>query len=99
MQAPENKTFLSATELAAKLGISRVAVFKRIQKNQIPAKKIGGVYIISLEDVHDLLQSSPQKITVKHGKQTVKKREEIITKAVKKLVKEYGETLRLLGKE
>lgn len=92
MQNNQQKTHISVAELAKMLGISRIAVFKRIQKGQIPAQKIGRSYVISMEDVNDLFQATgPQILT--EAKKT------IIEKAVKKTVKEYGETLKLLGKE
>lgn len=86
------KNFISVAELAKKLGISRVAVFKRIKKGQIPAQKIGRAYVISMEDLEDVLQGKmQQKLT--------EEKKKIIKEAVEKTVKEYGETLRLLGKE
>lgn len=82
--------YISITELAKMLGISRVAVFKKIQKGQIPAERIGRSYAISVEHVNEMMQTS--------GVLTEDKKREI-DRAVEKVVKEYGETLRLLGKE
>jgi len=84
--------YLSVTELAKMLGISRVAVLKKIKKGQIEAEKIGNVYAISLEHVSDIVQN------IDSGILTEEKRKEI-DRSVEKTVKEYGETLRLLGKE
>lgn len=84
--------FISITELAKILGISRVAVFKKIQKGQIPAEKIGRSYAIDMEDVNSYIDGSDTKKLTNENK-------EVIKKAVEKVVKEYGETLRLLGKE
>lgn len=84
--------FISVAELAEMLGISRVAVFKRIQKGEIPAEKIGRAYAISMEHVADILQGTDPKHLTEEKKNEIKK-------AVEKVVKEYGETLRLLGKE
>ena len=91
MQNKAKKSYISAPELAKKLGISRTAVFNRIKKGQIPAEKIGRNYIISIEVVDEIL----------HGKSPVltEEKKEVIKKAVEKTVKEYGETLKLLGKE
>lgn len=92
----ENKakkaTFISITELAKMLGISRVAVFNRIKKGQIPAEKIGHSYAISMEYVTDLMHKGHSKILTEEKKEEIKL-------AVERVVKEYGETLRLLGKE
>jgi excisionase family DNA binding protein len=82
--------YISSSELAKKLKISRVAVFKKIQKGQIPAEKIGNSYAIPVEIVDELLHN--QRILTEDRKKG-------INKAVEKVVKEYGETLRLLGKE
>ncbi|OGC47932.1 hypothetical protein A2886_01600 [candidate division WWE3 bacterium RIFCSPHIGHO2_01_FULL_42_13] len=84
--------YVSITELADMLGISRVAVFKRIQKGQIPAEKIGNSYAIPMEFVTNGMNGSAPKILTENEK-------EEIEKAVDKVVNEYGEALRLLGKE
>lgn len=83
-----DKKFLSTTELAQILGISRIAVFRKIQKGQIKAVKVGRNYIIDQRDVGNILGT-----TLAAGDK------EVVDKAVKKTVKEYGETLRLLGAE
>lgn len=88
----QTKLYISVAELAKILGISRVAVFKRIKRGQINAEKIGRSYIISRDEVDDITQEQNQKNLSEEQK-------EAIVKAVKKTVKEYGETLRLLGKE
>lgn len=84
--------FISIAELAKMLGISRVAVFKKIKKGQIPAEKIGRSYAISMEDATDIVHGVASKVLTEEKKVEIKK-------AVEKVVKEYGETLRLLGKE
>ncbi len=92
MQNNHRKTHISVAELAKMLGISRIAVFKRIKKGQIPAERIGRSYVISMADVNEIIQGSSPKFLTKEKK-------EVIEKAVKKIVKEYGETLKLLGQE
>lgn len=92
MENKAKKIYISVAELAKMLGISRIAVFNRIKKGQIPAEKIGRSYAISMEDVSEIVQGINVKTLTEEQK-------EIIKKAVKKTVKEYGETLRLLGKE
>ena len=82
-----NQNFFSVAELAKRLGISRVAVFKKIKKGQILAQKVGRSYVINKNDVSALLGES----------QPVDKNE--IDQAIKKVVDDYGETLRLLGQE
>ncbi len=92
MENKQKKLYISAAEMAKKLGISRVAVFKRIQKGQIPAEKIGRSYVIATQDAEAIVGGSATQPLTADQKTD-------IAKAVKKTVKEYGETLRLLGKE
>lgn len=92
MKNKEKKTlFVSVSELAKILGISRVAVFKKIKKGQIPASKVGRSYVILKEDVDSVIHGKPLALTEEKKGQ--------IKKAVEKVVREYGETLKLLGKE
>lgn len=84
--------YISIQELATMLGVSRVAVFKRIKNGKIPAQKIGRSYAISMEDVSEIISGN------KNARLSEEKKNEI-KQAVERVVKEYGETLRLLGKE
>jgi len=92
MKNREEKKYISTAELAKMLGISRVAIFNRIKKGQIPAIKIGHSYAILMDDANKITQGISVKILTQNQK-------ELIESAVEKTVKEYGETLRLLGKE
>lgn len=83
-----NKDFLTVTELATMLGVSRVAIFKKIKNGQISAMRIGKMLAIPRKEFESIL-----------GKTLTKKQKEIIDRAVGKTVKEYGTTLRLLGQE
>ncbi|MBL8031199.1 MAG: helix-turn-helix domain-containing protein [Candidatus Doudnabacteria bacterium] len=82
------KTYLSVKELADILKISRIAVFKKIKNGQIKAERVGRNYAIPKAHVEGLIQ------TTFHSKLN----EEIKT-SVERVLKEYGETLKLLGKE
>jgi len=84
----KKKKYLSTIQAADILGISRVAVFNKIKKGEIKAEKIGRNYII---EVRQIPQMTKNTLTVRDKK--------TIQKAVDKTVKEYGETLRLLGRE
>jgi excisionase family DNA binding protein len=84
--------FISVAELAKMLGISRIAVFNKIKKGQIPAHKIGRSYAISMEEVTSLMNGHNSEVLTEDKKEEIKQ-------AVEKVVNEYGETLRLLGKE
>ena len=81
------KRFLSTTELAKILGISRVAVYKKIKKDQIKATKVGRNFAVDKKDLGGVFKE-----------ELTKKEKSEIGKAVRKTVKEYGETLKLLGK-
>jgi excisionase family DNA binding protein len=78
--------FISTTQLAKILGISHVAVYKKIKAGKIKAIKVGRNYLIAKKDLGGILND---KLTQKDKK--------TISKAVKKTIKEYGETLKLLG--
>lgn len=83
-----DKQLFSTIELARILGISRIAVFKKIKSGEIKAKKIGRNFVIDGSDLGEILGNTLSE---------EKKRD--IEKSVRKTIKEYGETLRLLGKE
>ena len=82
----ENKEFISVSEFAELLGISRIAVYKRIKKGQIKAQKIGRNYVIPRKYVDDIV-----------GKTLSDRNKRIINEAVKRTFKEYGEVLKRLG--
>jgi excisionase family DNA binding protein len=83
-----DKNLFTTGEVAKILGISRVAVFKKIKSGEIKAKKVGRNFIIEKKNLPQIL-----------GKILTERRKQEIEKAVKKTIKEYGETLKLLGKE
>ncbi|PJB98978.1 MAG: hypothetical protein CO078_00310 [Candidatus Nealsonbacteria bacterium CG_4_9_14_0_8_um_filter_36_17] len=83
-----DKKFLSTTEVALLLGISRQAVFKKIKAGQLPARKIGRNFVIYNKELSEIIS----------GKLTNKMKKEI-EKAVEKTINEYSETLRLLGQD
>lgn len=88
MAINKDKTHISTTELAKILGVSRVTIFNKIKNGEIKAEKVGRNYVIPVEEVDQ---------TVKKSLSSSRKAE--IEGAVTKTIKEYGETLRLLGKE
>ena len=79
---------LTTGEVAKILGLSRIAIFKKIKTGKIKAKKVGRNFIVQKRDLPEILGT-----VLAAGN----KRE--IETAVKKTVKEYGQTLKLLGKE
>ena len=80
--------YVSIPELARILGLSRVAVYKKVKKGQIKAVKIGRNYAIPKKYIMNIL-----------GKALNRQDKRLIDDAVKKTVKEYGEVLRLLGSD
>lgn len=84
----KNKNLISTVELAKLLGLTRMAVFKRIKSGKLKAKKIGRAYYINRNDLPAVL-----------GTVISDKNKKDINEAVSKAVKQYGETFRLLGEE
>lgn len=80
--------YITIPELAEILGVSRIAVYKRVRKGQIPAAKIGRTYVITDRTVMHVL-----------GKEPTDKGKRKIDAAVRKTVKEYGDVLAKLSKE
>lgn len=84
----QEKQYYSTAEVANLLGVSRVAVFKQIKSGKIKAQKIGRNYVIFAKDLPAHLSPALPELERKN-----------ITKAVKKVVAEYGATLKKLGEE
>ena len=80
--------YITIARLAELLGISRIAVYKRVKKGQIPAIRIGRAYLITDKVVNEIL-----------NKRLTKQDKRLIESAVQKTVREYGEVLRKLGRE
>ncbi len=80
--------YLTIPELAKLLGVSRIAIYNRVKKGQIPATKIGRTYIITDQTIANIL-----------GKGVTREGKKRIDAAVRKTVREYGEVLKQLGKE
>lgn len=82
------KNFYSTSEIAQVLGISRVAVFKKIKQGKIKAEKIGRNYAIP--------KSEYLSIT---GKILSTDDKNFLIEGIKKTIKEYGYTLKKLGND
>ena len=83
-----NKKLVSTSQAAKILGISRIAVFNKIRKGEIRAEKVGRNYVIRKD-----------QLSIITGQELSEKEKNVIEKAVAGTVSEYGETLRLLGRE
>ena len=80
--------YISISQFAKILGISRIAVYKKVKKGQIEAVRIGRSFAIPRKYVANIL-----------GRTLREKDKKEIDGAVRKTVKEYGEVLKLLGRE
>jgi excisionase family DNA binding protein len=86
-QLKENK-YVTIPQLAKILGLSRIAVFRKVKSGEIQAEKIGRIYAINRKFVQGLL-----------GQDLDERGKREIDIAVGKTVKEYGATLKLLGRD
>ena len=86
--AAQKDKYISIPELANLWGISRIAVYKKVKRGEIKATKVGRNYAIPRKYILNIL-----------GKALRKEDKHEIDQAVKKTVKEYGEVLKLLGRE
>ena len=82
-----HEKYITIPELAKLLGVSRIAIYKRVKKGQIPAEKIGKTYVITYRTIADIL-----------GKEVTSRGKKRIDAAVRKTVQEYGEVLKQLAK-
>lgn len=84
----KSEKYISIPELADILGISRIAVYKKVKKGEIKAVKIGRNFAIPKRYVSGIL-----------GKSLNEGDKNKINKAIKRTVREYGEVLKRLGRE
>jgi len=83
-----NSEYITISQLARILGISRIAVYKKVKNGQIKAIRVGRIYLI------------PRSVTLNIlGKELTEKDKKEIDRAITKTIKEYGEVLKLLGRE
>jgi excisionase family DNA binding protein len=80
--------YITIPELAKLLGVSRIAIYKRVKKGEIPATKIGRMYVITDQTIADIL-----------GKEVTSKGKKRIDAAVRRTVREYGSVLKQLAQE
>ena len=81
------KRLIGTSEAARIMGISRVAVFKKIKKGDIVASKVGRNYVIDRRELGDIYQDITPAARAK------------IDRAVNRTVQEYGDVLKRLGEE
>jgi excisionase family DNA binding protein len=83
-----DKEYITIPQLAKLLGLSRIAVFKKVKRGEVKAIKIGRNYAISKKNLDAIL-----------GKSLAETDKKEIDTAIKKTVHEYGQTLKLLGND
>lgn len=79
---------ITIPQLAKLLGVSRIAIYNRVKKGEIPAIRIGRDYAITDQTVANIL-----------GKKVSSQEKRRIDDAVSLTVREYAEVLKLLSKE
>ena len=79
--------FVSTSELAKILGLSRSAIHKKIKSGEIEAERVGRSYLVPKNSIPGL----STRIT--------ERQREIISEAVHRTAVEYGEVLERLGRE
>ena len=84
----KSQDFLTVTQLAKTLGVTRAAIHKKIQKSQLKAERYGNSYLIPAKEFEAMMT-----------RELTDKMKNEIERGVSQVIKEYGETLRLLGKE
>lgn len=82
------KEYITIKKMAEILGVSRIAVYKRVKAGKIKATLTGNTYLIPQEEAAFI---TGEELQVADKKE--------IDSAVKKTVEEYGAVLKLLGKE
>ena len=80
--------YITIPELAKVLGISRIAVYKKVKNGEIKALRIGRIYAIPNKFITSIMGKTLSETTKKQ-----------IDKAIGKTIDDYGEVLRLLGQE
>jgi len=70
------------------LGLSRIAVYKKVKAGKIKATKVGRIHVISDPDIGKVLQEN------------VDARDRTrLDRAVRRVVREYGDVLKRLARE
>ncbi len=77
--------YITIPRLAELLGVSRISIYKKVKKGQIPAIRIGRNYAITDQTIAQVL-----------GEELSEKEKRQIDTAITKTVEQYGEVLREL---
>ncbi len=86
MRLMTKEKYITIPQLAKLLGVSRISIYKKVKKGQIPAIRIGRNYAITDQTIAQVL-----------GEELSEKEKRQIDAAIKKTVAQYGEVLRELS--
>ena len=78
---------MTVPQLAARLGLSRIAVYKKVVNGRIKAEKVGRAYIVPAREAEAVLSGQPTA----HDKR-------VLRATVGRIVREYGPVLKRLSK-
>lgn len=90
MEKLKDKLFFTTAEVASLLKVSRITIFQKIKNGSLKAKKFGRNYLIPRKEIEQLV--------VNKGKLTENEKKEI-KESIDRSIKEYGEAIRMLGRE
>lgn len=82
-----SKKFLTVSDVSKKIGLSRMQVIRKIRSGEIHAERVGRSYIIPEEGLPGIYRKISQ-VERDH-----------VTEAVRRVLKEYGDVIRRLGRE
>ena len=86
MKIMTKEKYITIPRLADLLGVSRISIYKKVKKGQIPAIRIGRNYAITDQTIAQVL-----------GEELSKKEKRQIDTAITKTIEQYGEVIRELG--
>ena len=78
--------YITIPRLAKLVGVSRISIYKKVKKGEIPAIRIGRNYAITDQTIAQVL-----------GEELSEEGEKKVAAAVNKTVEQYGEVLRELS--
>lgn len=81
----KEEKYITIPQFAELIGVSRISIYKKVKKGQIPAIRIGRNYAIADKTIAQLL-----------GEELSAKGKKRIAEAVAKTVEQYGDVLREL---
>lgn len=78
---------MTTTQAAKILGISRMQMLRKVKKGEIKAIKVGRNFLIAKDELSPIFRPA------------TKRELDIVDQGVEKVIKEYGDVLKKLGKE